>query len=85
MGIAHVNKLIDSLPTGPVIFLGLFFAAMPFPEPHLWEKAMMIKDGLDMAPIDWFDIALHGGAGLLALFKIVRVLQLRGQETPKAD
>jgi hypothetical protein len=86
MGIARVNKLLDSLPSGPVIFLGLFFALMPFtPEPHLWEKAMMIKDGLDLAPIDWFDIALHGGAGLLAVAKIVRIFQRRAEESAKSD
>lgn len=84
-------KILDSLPYGPVIFLGTFFALMPIlPEPHLWEKAMMIKDGLDLAPIDWFDICMHGGAGLLAIAKFARQRQLRGQadarnETPAGD
>lgn len=75
-----MNKILDSLPSGPVIFLGFFFAIMPiFPEPHLWEKAMMIKDGLDLAPIDWFDIVLHGGAGLLAIAKIRRDRQVAAE------
>lgn len=73
-------KLLDKLPYGPVVFLGVFFALMPIlPEPHLWEKAMMIKNGLDMAPIDWLDIVLHAGAGLLAAAKVVRERRLAAQ------
>lgn len=71
------KSFLDSLPSFPVIFLGGIFFFMPIlPEPHLWEKAMMIKDGLDMAPIDYFDIFLHGGAGIIALAKAVRVRRL---------
>ena len=82
-GAERVNKILDSLPSGPVIFLGFFFALMPIlPEPHLWEKAMMIKDGLDLAPIDWFDIVMHGGAGLLAIAKLLRDRQVAAQGTP---
>lgn len=69
-------KIIDNLPFGPVMFLGTVFTLMPFvPEPHLWQKIMMITNGLYMAPIDWFDICVHGGAALLVAFKLTRHLQ----------
>ena len=73
-----MNKLLDKLPFGPVIFLGTVFALMPIlPEPHLWQKAMMIKDGVPLAPIDWFDIVLHGGSAALVIAKVWRDRQVR--------
>lgn len=86
MGSLSVNKIIDSLPFGPVIFLGTFFALMPiFPEPHLWQKAMMIKDGAPLAGIDWFDICLHGGSGLLVIVKLFRARQVRAEGASTTD
>lgn len=80
MGMLTVNKLLDKLPFGPVIFLGVIFALMPIlPEPHLWQKAMMIKDGLPLAPIDWFDIVLHGGSAALVIAKVWRDRQVRAE------
>jgi len=80
MGMTVVNKLLDKLPSGPVILLGVIFALMPIlPEPHLWEKAMMIKDGVPLAPIDWFDIVLHGGAAVLVIAKVWRDRQVRAE------
>jgi len=76
VGTLSVLKIIDNLPFGPVIFLGTVFAFMPFvPEPHLWQKAMMIANGLYMAPIDWFDIFVHGGPALLVIIKLTRHLK----------
>lgn len=86
MGTVSVNKILDSLPSGPVIFLGAFFALMPIlPEPHLWEKAMMLKDGMGLAPVHWFDVVVHGGAGLLAIAKFLRDRQVRAQGDVTAD
>jgi hypothetical protein len=80
MGSLNVNKILDKLPFGPVMFLGVVFALMPIvPEPHLWQKAMMIKDGVPLAPIDWFDIVLHGGAGALVILKVLRERQVRAE------
>ncbi len=75
-----MNNILDKLPLGPVILLGVIFALMPiFPEPHLWEKAMMIKDGVPLAPIDWFDIVLHGGSAVLVIAKVWRDRQVRAE------
>lgn len=71
-----LNKILDSLPAGPAMFLGGLFFFMPImPEPHLWEKAKMIAGGLPMKPIDWLDIVMHAGAGILALAVFVRTRQ----------
>lgn len=75
-----MNKILDDLPAGPVFFLCTIFAFMPImPEPHLWQKAMMINDGIALAPMDWFDIVLHGGAALLAVAKFLRMRQVKAQ------
>jgi len=50
------------------MFFGAIYVIMPIlPEPHLVQKAMMLANGLALAPIDWFDIVLHSSGGLLAL------------------
>ncbi|MCR4376743.1 MAG: hypothetical protein NUV50_01455 [Rhodospirillales bacterium] len=75
-----MNNILDKLPFGPVILLGVIFALMPIlPEPHLWEKAMMIKDGVSLAPIDWFDIVLHGSSAVLVIAKVWRDRQVRAE------
>jgi hypothetical protein len=62
-----LNALLDKLPVGPTIFFGLLYVIMPIlPEPHLVQKAMMLLNGLRLAPIDWFDIVAHSSGGLLA-------------------
>lgn len=62
-----LNSLLDKLPVGPTIFFGVLYVIMPIlPEPHLVQKAMMLMNGLRLAPIDWFDIVAHSSGGLLA-------------------
>lgn len=68
-----VNKFLDSLPFAPVVLMGAVFAIMPIvPEPHLVQKAQMLMQGVTLVPMDWFDIVLHGGAGVLALLRLRR-------------
>ncbi len=81
-----MNKILDKLPSGPIILFGTLFALMPFfPQPHLVEKAMMLIDGTALKPIDWFDIFWHGGAGALALAKFLRDRQLHAQGVLGSD
>ena len=78
-----MNKILDNLGLVPVVFFGSIFTLMPIlPEPHLWQKFMMIKNNLYMAPIDWFDICMHGSAALLVIAKVVRHRQVSGKGGP---
>ena len=63
-----LNTILDKLPPGPTMFFGAIYVIMPIlPEPHLVQKAMMLSQGLALAPIDWLDIVMHSSGGLLAL------------------
>lgn len=80
-----MKKILDNLPTGPVLFLGTVFALMPvLPEPHLWEKMMMLVNGVTLLAIDWFDICVHGGAALLVVAKLVRMQQVKAESAVRA-
>jgi len=82
-----VNKILDKMAYGPTVFLGTVFFLMPFaPEPHIIEKIMIIYNGEGMVAMSWFDIVLHGSAGLIALTKHLRHRELLGQgETAEGD
>jgi len=68
MGTTMLNTILDKLPPGPTMFFGAIYVIMPIlPEPHLVQKAMMLSQGLTLAPIDWLDIVMHSSGGLLAL------------------
>jgi len=68
-----LNAILDKLPPGPTMFFGAIYVIMPIlPEPHLVQKALMLVNGLALAPIDWFDIVAHSGGGLLALAVYLR-------------
>ncbi|OEJ64134.1 hypothetical protein BEN30_01190 [Magnetovibrio blakemorei] len=76
---------MDKLPVGPTIFFGLLYVIMPIlPEPHLVQKAMMLMNGLHLAPIDWFDIVAHSGGGLLA-FVVYRRSRQVGNTAKNGD
>lgn len=76
------NTFLDKLPAGPVMFFGGIYFFMPvLPEPHLWEKAKMIVDGIPLMPIDYFDIVVHIAGGALALAMFVRTRKTSAQNT----
>ncbi|MBF0250480.1 MAG: hypothetical protein HQL35_07640 [Alphaproteobacteria bacterium] len=71
-----LKRLFDKLPAGPTIAFGALYFIMPIvPEPHLVQKALMIRDGVAFAPIDWLDVVLHSTGGIVAVAKL---LSLRG-------
>lgn len=74
-----MNKILDELPFWPVIIIASVFALMPFGEPHLWAKMMMLRDGVPLAPIDWFDLLVHGGPVIIAALRVWRKLQVDGE------
>lgn len=43
-----------------------------FPEPHVWGKLKWVWGGaVGMAPMDWFDLILHGTPWLLFLLLLI--------------
>lgn len=75
-----INAILDKLPPGPTMFFGMIYVVMPIlPEPHLVQKALMLSNGVPLAPIDWFDIVAHSCGGLLAFAMWRRQRQLAGE------
>lgn len=75
------DKFLDLFPVGPTIFFGALYVIMPIlPEPHLVQKALMLMNGLQLAPIDWFDVVAHSSGGVLALAVYRRSRQVASQE-----
>jgi len=81
-----LNAIIDKLPPGPTMFFGAIYVIMPiFPEPHLVQKAMMLSNGLVLAPLDWFDIVAHSAGGLLAVAVYLRQRKLSSRPQSSGD
>ena len=58
----------------------LMLGLAPFvPEPHLVEKIRWLFTGHPFAPIDVFDLFLHGAFPVLLLVKIVQDLVRKGK------
>lgn len=54
-------RWLDRFPLGLLTALALWLAVAPIaPEPHLIEKLRMLAQGKLVAPIDIFDLLLHG-------------------------
>ncbi len=71
-----------ALPLLASLSLGL---APFFPEPHLVGKLRWVAGGaVGMAPMDWFDLVLHGAPWVWLLFELGRfgVGRLRGLASP---
>ncbi|MBV7409734.1 RND transporter [Maritimibacter sp. DP1N21-5] len=66
---------IDKLPWSTVLILCATIGLAPFAPPHVWEKLQMLVAGDLVAPIDIFDLAMHGAPWLLAAAKGLRTLQ----------
>lgn len=83
------NFILDRLPPGPTIFFASIYVFMPIlPEPHLVQKAMMLSNGLALAPLDWFDVFVHSFGGVLALAVYLRHRELNAQaaaQTPAQE
>lgn len=53
-------RFIDEFPLALLILLAIYMLGAPFvPEPHLVEKARMLKEGTLTRPIDIFDVFWH--------------------------
>lgn len=63
---------LDSLPWAILIIGSLTLGLAPFfPEPHLVEKLRMLGNGELKAPLDWFDLFMHGALPFLLIVKLI--------------
>ena len=75
----------------PLVIASLALGLAPFTEePHLIGKIRWVAGGaVGMAPIDWFDLVLHGAPIVVLVgvsaFGLVRFLTRRGAESPPED
>lgn len=70
---------VDRIPLIYLIFGALTLGLAPFvPEPHLAEKLRMLMAGQLRAPMDLFDLVLHGAPWLLLAWRLGRMARARG-------
>lgn len=66
-------KWIDKIPLVVLAVLALTLGLAPLsPQPHLWEKLIMLESGTLSRPIDIFDLFLHGTPVLLFIIRLYR-------------
>ncbi len=71
-------KLMNYLSWPLLILLCLTLGLAPFrPVPHVWEKLQMLASGHLSAPMDIFDLIMHGTPWLLLLLKSLSLLITR--------
>ena len=64
---------LDRIPLQMIVFPAVLLGLAPFvPEPHLWQKLKMLADGSLSAPLDIFDLFLHGTPVVLLVIKLAR-------------
>jgi len=67
----------DELPLSVLVLACLLLGLAPFmPEPHVWQKLKMLAGGTLSAPMDIFDLFLHGVPWALLLLKLYRMRQV---------
>lgn len=64
--------VLKKIPLGPLLVGSLMLGLAPFvPEPHLWSKLKMLAAGELSAPVDIFDLLMHGAFPALLMAKLV--------------
>lgn len=64
---------LDNLPLSVLVIACLLLGLAPLiPEPHVWQKLKMLAGGGLSAPIDIFDLLLHGTPWVLLFLKLYR-------------
>ncbi|MEC7761031.1 MAG: RND transporter [Pseudomonadota bacterium] len=70
-------RLLDSIPIFTILIFCATIGLAPFTPPHVWEKLQMLASGTLSAPIDIFDLAMHGLPWLVLIVKLAREVQRR--------
>jgi len=66
-------QILDKIPYSILILLTVFMLLAPFyPQPHVVEKLLMLKDGKLKQPVDIFDLFYHCIPLIVLILKIAR-------------
>ncbi len=68
--------ILDDIPLGTILIFCLTIGLAPFTPPHVWEKLGMLVTGNLRAPIDIFDLLMHGAPWIVLGVKLVRMRRL---------
>ncbi len=68
--------ILDDIPLGTILIFCLTIGLAPFAPPHVWEKLGMLVTGNLRAPIDIFDLLMHGAPWIVLGVKLVRMRRL---------
>ena len=77
-----IARLLARIPWTVLLPVAVVLGLAPFrPEPHLVEKLRMLANGQLSAPIDIFDLFLHGAPLLLVAGKLLagRLAPVKGK------
>lgn len=67
-----IRILLGKIPLLPLAMISIMLGLAPFvPEPHLWEKLKMLGNGTLSAPMDIFDLLMHGLPVTLLILKLL--------------
>lgn len=64
-------SLLEQFNWALVLVLCATLGLAPFAPPHVVEKISMLIQGSLIAPVDWFDLALHGFPWVILILKIL--------------
>ena len=62
-------QLLKKMDISLFIILALSLGLAPFNPPHIYEKILLLGQGNLVAPLDWFDLFMHGTPWLLLVAK----------------
>ncbi len=67
-----IRILLGKIPLLPLAMISIMLGLAPFvPEPHLWEKLKMLGSGTLSAPMDIFDLLMHGLPVTILILKLL--------------
>ena len=73
-----MGSILDRLSWELAFLLAVTLGLAPFvPEPHVWQKLLMLFDGSLTRPVDVLDLLMHGAPWALLLAKAGRAWRLR--------
>lgn len=68
-----MGRFLDQIPLAALLIATLILGLAPFvPQPHLWEKLVLLTQGNLNRPVDILDLIFHAAPAMLLALKLVR-------------